>query len=215
MLGGKPTRSPREKSPGLVPENPALARAREKAKAKDGKGKDKGKDGGKNAENQNPVTPRSVKTTELSSPDFKKPMVTDPKSEVADGKDEKPYSPMKEEGEKIPMPASSGAQAQVLMALLKDVADGKSSAEEALMMAAKSTNESTAVSTPTTESKDVHKVGRQLAKAQAKTKKAYETLKKMKEDWATWMVGWVSIYIAHILSTYGIYYSDTGWLITT
>ena len=31
----------------------------------------------------------------------------------------------------------------------------------------------------------------------------------------TWMVGWVSIYIAHILYTYGIYYSDTGWLITT
>ena len=165
---------------------PRTGKGKGKGKAKDGKGKDKGKDGGKNAENQNPVTPRSVKTTELSSPDFKKPMVTDPKTEVADGKDEKPYSPMKEEGEKIPMPASSGAQAQVLMALLKDVADGKSSAEEALKMAAKSTNESTAVSTPTTESKDVHKVGRQLAKAQAKTKKAYETLKKMKEDWATW-----------------------------
>ena len=51
------------------------------------------------------------------------------------------------------MPASSGAQAQVLMALLKDVADGKSSAEETLKMAAKSSNEPTAVSTPTTETR--------------------------------------------------------------
>ena len=164
---------------------PRTGKGKGKGKAKDGKSKDKDKDGGKSTENQNPVTPRTVRTTELSSPDFKKPMVTEPKMDTAEGKEDKPYSPLKE-GEKTPMPASSGAQAQVLMALLKDVADGKSSAEDALKMAAKSSNESAAVVTPTTESKDVHKVGRQLAKAQAKTKKAYETLKKMKEDWATW-----------------------------
>ena len=60
----------------------------------------------------------------------------------------------------------------------------KSSAEDALKQVNKPP--SAGSSTTTTESKDVHKVGRQLAKAQAKTRKAYETLKKMKEDWTMW-----------------------------
>ena len=60
---------------------PRTGKGKGNGKAKDGKSKDKDKDGGKNTENQNPVTPRTVRTTELSSPDFKKPMVTDPKAE--------------------------------------------------------------------------------------------------------------------------------------
>ena len=119
-----------------------------------------------------------MKTTELSSPEFKKPY-------VQETHEEKTYTPDKTENEVAPMPAASGVPAQVLMALLKDVAEGKSSAEEALKQANKTAAMSSTTTGPT-DSKDVHKVGRQLAKAQAKTKKAYETLKKMKEEWAAW-----------------------------
>ena len=104
---------------------------------------------------------------------------------VQETHEEKTYTPDKTENEVAPMPAASGIPAQVLMALLKDVAEGKSSAEDALKQANKTAAMSSTTTGPT-DSKDVHKVGRQLAKAQAKTKKAYETLKKMKEEWAAW-----------------------------
>ncbi len=162
-------------------ERPQRPKSRPPSRRRRGKGKSNGK--GKEAEEapkeqEGTLTPRPVKTTELSSPEFKKPY-------VQETHEEKTYTPDKTENEVAPMPAASGVPAQVLMALLKDVAEGKSSAEEALKQANKTAAMSSTTTGPT-DSKDVHKVGRQLAKAQAKTKKAYETLKKMKEEWATW-----------------------------
>ncbi len=148
-----------------------------------GKGKNKsGKEENTHQEEGKPTTPRSVRTSELKSPDFRKPNTVDGK----EGQDEKtPYTPEKAGSDPPPIPPQQEVPAQLLLALLKDVAEGKASASDALQQATKAAS-STAAAPTHTESKDVHKVGRQLAKAQAKTKKAYEILKKMKEDWSTW-----------------------------
>lgn len=153
-----------------------------------GKGKGKDKNGGKEDQQQPKnsdamTTPRTVKTSELASPDFRKPSTTEAKENV-DEKEKTVYTPEKASEGAAPMPTHAEVPAQVLMSLLKDVAEGKASAEEALQQATKATG--SASNQGAADSRDVHKCGRQLAKAQAKTKKAYETLKKMKEDWSSW-----------------------------
>ena len=77
------------------------------------------------------TTPRAVKTTELASPDFRKPATTETKEPV-DDKEKAAYTPEKAAEGVAPTPTHAELPAQVLMSLLKDVAEGQSKCRRGL-----------------------------------------------------------------------------------